>query len=432
MNITVEDAGPCRKVIRIKAEPAEIASDYNELLTSYASAVEMPGFRRGKAPKAMVEKRYAQRIVEDAKEQLVPRIYRKAVDQEGITPVAVVDVKDVAFDKATGLDFNVIIDVAPDFKLPKYKKVSIKAESVAVEDSAVEQSIDDMRGRFARYDDSERTDIQAEDLVQVDFTATLDGAPLTESVPEASKGLAESSDFWMHIGDPEFLPGMNAALTGQSTGAPLSIDITFPEEFAVPDLVGRTATYSVNPKAIRERVLPDLDDAFVKQFDLDSVDAFKARMRENMEEQAQQNEKGRQREDVSKWLIEKTSLELPQSVLEEETRMTARSIVDNVVRSGATHEQIAEQQQVILDTATQTSTNRVKLNYILTRIAEEESLSVTDEEFEKSLAEMAARYNMPPADLLKKINENNGMDRMRSDLLSEKTLDHLLDIAKIK
>jgi trigger factor len=217
-----------------------------------------------------------------------------------------------------------------------------------------------------------------------------------------------------------------------STGAPLSIDITFPEEFAVPDLVGRTATYSVSPKAIRERVLPELDDEFVKQFELDSVDAFKARMRENMEEQAQQNEKGRQREEVSKWLIEKTSLELPQSVLEEETRMTARSIVDNVVRSGATQEQIAEQQQVILDTATQTSTNRVKLNYILTRIAEEESLSVTDEEFEKNLAEMAARYNMPPAELLKRINENNGMDRMRSDILSEKTLDHLLDIAKIK
>ena len=340
--------------------------------------------------------------------------------------------KDVAFDKATGLDFNVTIDVAPDFKLPKYKKVSIKAETVAIEDSAVEQSIDDMRGRFARYDDSERTEIQAEDLVQVDFTATLDGAAMTEAVPEESKGLAESTDFWMHIGDPEFLPGMNAALTGQSTGAPLSIDISFPEEFAVPDLVGRTATYSVTPKAIRERVLPDLDDDFVKQFDLDSVDAFKARMRENMEEQAQQNEKGRQREEVSKWLIEKTSLELPQSVLEEETRMTARSIVDNVVRSGATHEQIAEQQQVILDTATQTSTNRVKLNYILTRIAEEESLSVTDEEFEKNLAEMAARYNMPPAELLKRINENNGMDRMRSDLLSEKTLDHLLDIAKIK
>ncbi len=165
---------------------------------------------------------------------------------------------------------------------------------------------------------------------------------------------------------------------------------------------------------------------------MDSVEDMTTRMRENMVEQAEQEEKRRQRGEVSQWLLGKTSLELPQSVIEEETRLTARNMVENVVRGGANREQIVEQQQNIMDTATRASTERVKLNYILSRIADEEELSVTDDEIKESIAAMAPQYGMAPEELSKKILENNGLDRLQSDILTDKTLDHLLDIAKIK
>lgn len=432
MNVTVEETGPCRKVIRIRAEVADFTSEYNALLTSYARSVQVPGFRKGKAPKDIVEKRFAKRINEDAKEQLVPRIYRKAVDQEGLKPVAVVDVEDVQFDKESGLDFNVTIDVAPDFKLPKYTKVTVKAQPVEVEDKAVDDALQSMRKRFARFEDSTRKEIQAEDLVQMDYVATLDGAPMKESVPDASKGLAESTNYWLHVGEPEFLPGINAAVIGKSIEAPIRADVTFPDDHQVAELAGRTATYTMTAKAIRELILPELNEEFVKQFEMASVDELKTRMRENMLEQAQQEEKRRQRGEVSEWLLEKTTLDLPQSIIEEETRLAARNIVENVVRGGAKREQIVEQQQNILDAATRTSTARVKLNYILNRIAEEEKLSVTDDEIKASIAAMAPQYGMAPEELGKRIIQNNGLDRLRSDILSDKTLDHLLDIARIK
>lgn len=431
MKVTFEDAGPCRKIMKVSTGPDEVQGEYDSVLREYTKYATIKGFRQGRAPVNIVERQYRKSISEEAKDRLVPQFYRQALVQNKITPVAIVDVKDVSFGRELGLSFRVTVDVAPDIKLPRYKKISLKGTDVTVSDEDVEKQYAVLIDSYAKYTDvTSGRGVKETDLVCVDYSGTCGGQPVDVVAP-GNTGLGEQKDFWLVVGMREFLPGLGAGLKGCVVGDKKDIKVLFPADFRAQQLAGKEAVYSVTVKGIREKVPPVIDQEFLKPFGVDSEQALKARVKERVVATAQQQEKERLMNEITHFLLMNTECDLPQSIVEEEKHLMIRNIVDRIRREGGTTEQLIEKKQDILNSAEKSSTDRVKLAYILAKIAEEEKISVKDEEIDERIKGMASYYDMPPEKLKAEIEKKNGTERLASDIRSEKTMDFLLENAKI-
>jgi trigger factor len=431
MDIRIEEAGPCRRAVLIKAPPERVAPEYDSVLNAYTESARVPGFRPGRAPRKVVERQYAKHIAEDARDRLVPVLYREALAEKGMMPVAIVAVQDVAFDRGTGLTFRVTIDVPPDFKLPKYKKIPLKQQTVAVSDAEVERAFQQVLDGYARYEDVDGRPVRDGDLVRIDYTGTIDGSPIV--LPEsAPAGLAANTDFWFLCGGAELVPGLGRELIGAAAGETREAAVLFPADFRVESLAGRDARYTVTVHAIREKVLPERNAEFWSQFEVESEAGLKEQIRAGLLARKDAEEQGRLKNEIARFLLDKTEFDLPQSVVDQETDLTIRNIVSRIVSQGATREQLEAQQSAIYNSAVETSRERVKLTYILSRIADEESVQVEDDEVSARLEAMAGRYGMSAERLRAEIEKRNGLENLKSDIRADKTLARLLDYAKIK
>ena len=431
MDITIEDAGPCRKMLHVKAAWDAVAGEYETVADVYAKAGRLRGFRKGKAPRPLVERQFASDIAEDVKDRVVPGLYREALKQEELTPVAVIDVHDVALSKGEGVSFKVTLDVAPDFKLPKYKKISLKRNKVVVEDKDVDEAFKNLLERNARFEAVEDRPVGDGDLAIVDYRGTCEGAPVSDLATE-NPAIGQGEDFSMLVGGAEFLPGLSDGIKGMAPGTPGDVSVRFADDYAVPALAGKEAVYSVVVKRVREKVLPTLDGEFFKRFEVDSESALREKLRQGLLEQAEQVEQGRLREEVAGYLRAKTSFDVPESVVEQETRAEVNNIVRRIAMQGATREQIEERSGDIINSASEASRERVRLQYILFRIAEEEKIEVGDAEVDARLEGMAGRYGMSTEQFKGELEKKNGLERVRSDISAEKTMAFLMEHAKIK
>ncbi len=431
MKVTIEDAGPCRKLMHVATTAEEVSSDYEELVDMFRKGGKVPGFRKGKAPARVVEAQYGRDLSEAAQERLVPRFYREALAEQEITPVSIVGVNEVVFSKTDGLSFDVMIDVPPDFKLPKYMKITVKQQAVTVSDDDVQKAFDSVLEQQSRFEDEDEGALEDGNLVKLDYKGLCDGTAVKEIAPDAPE-LDDGVDFWAMLGQREFLPGVDQVLLGARVGDELAAEIVFPDDFPTEALRGKTATYTLNVKARRARKMPDVDEAFLKMFEVTSEAELRQRIKDDIQKNRQQQEQSRQKEACGKYLLKKTKFDLPQTVVQQEMEMMMRSMVERIAMQGASRDQIAQQQAQIVETATEASKDRVQLSYILSRIAEAESIAVTEDELNSRLESMAKDYGMTAEKLRSELEKRNAIERMQSDIRDEKTLDFLLENAKIK
>lgn len=422
MNVRIESPGPCRRELHIEVPAEKVRAAFDEIASAYAKQARIPGFRPGKAPRDLVCRKFQKEIRDDVKEQLVPQAYREAVLKEKIQTVAVLDVREKDLHEDQPFAFTVVVDVQPDFVLPGYKGMQVKAEAVQVADADVDNVLASIRDQNARFEDATRP-VEAGDLVKIDFSGTIDGRGVEEIAPGA-KGLGESKDFWlMADAENEFLPGFSKALLGAAIGEERTVEVTFPAEFGEKQLAGRQAVYCATVTGVRRKVLPELDDAFLKSLSMDSVDALKARVREDLVRMREQNEKRRQQNEIARLLLEQTTLELPESTVQEETRNEVYDLVRQSQSRGVAREEIENRREEIFEAAAKTAADKVKLRYILRRIAREEKIDVTEQEVEVRIAGLARSWGMPPERVKADLEKKNGMQRVRDDVLLSKTLE---------
>lgn len=429
MKVRVEDAGPCRKIVHVEVPAEAVSADYQEILKAFVGSARVPGFRPGRAPEAVVERHFAKSILEEARDRLVPQFYWKAVTEEKLAPVAVLDMADVTFEKEKGLAFKATIDVAPDFKLPKYKRLSIQGREPRIEDKDVDTALEKLRENLARFEDVTR-EVRVGDLVRIDFVGLCDGQPISVLAPDS--GLGEGKDFWVLVGDPEFLPGLNGHLTGAAIDVAKDVAIRFPPDYRVPALASREATYRVTLKGIRERILPALDAEFFKTVGVDSLEALRGRLKERLVQGANENEKYRRKEEIIKALLGEANFDLPRSMVDQETAVTARGIVRDLMMHGGTKKDIEDHRKDILERATRSSTDRVRLSFVLQRIADEEKIEVTEAEMDAHLEILARQYNVTVDRLKADLEKKEAMDELKRERRAEKTLDFILENTKIK
>ncbi len=428
MKAETKASGACRVKLSVRAEASETRPDYEKIVGEYIQHGRLSGFRPGKAPRAIVESRYRSEIAADVRSNLIRKFYHEAVKETSLVPVAVLDVTDVLFSPETGISFVALVDVAPEFKLPKYKKIPLQVVTPAVPEEQVNAQLERFRDMLAKMEDGHDQPAARNDFVQIDFTAACDGRPLQEVVPE-SAALATGTDFLLQVAEPERIPGLGVALEGAKKGDEKSVTVSFGTDFHVEPLRGKSAVYQVRVKAVRQRILPT-DEVVCQRAGFASLDDMRAQIRKNMLASAEQQEVARQQKEVVEFLLKRTEFDLPESVVSEETNHTVRAMMRDVIERGGTREDLAKNRDSILETATTASKDRVRLRYILARIAEEEKITVSPAEVNQRLEDLAAQYRMPVSKVRETMEARHGLDTLASDIRSEKALALLVEDAK--
>ncbi|MEI6167369.1 MAG: trigger factor [bacterium] len=433
MKVIVEQIGPCRKALRIEVPTEQVTAEYQQVIKSIAARARIPGFRQGKAPAAIVEKQFSKDALEETRERLVPMAYQTALKQENLTPVSVVDVSDVQIAKQLPLSFKVTVDLMPEFALPPYKGIAISSHTIEVKEEDIEQVLTSIRDRSAHFETATGRAAKKDDVVEIDYNGTCGGLPLSEVAPDRPE-LAQGKDFWVLLSDnmPEFLPGIKAQLEGIEVGQTREVTITFPADYRAKTVAGKSALYSITAKGIRERHSPELTDEFAKTVGAESVADLRVKVKENLIATATQTETNRQKDEIVKWVMEHTPLtDLPQSLVEEEARHIIQDVVQENMRRGVSKDDIESHREDIFNRAAQSSSERVKVNYILNRIAEEEQITVTEADMEKRFSEMVNQYGQSPEKLKADMEKRGAIETLRRNLRLEKAVDLLHAAATI-
>lgn len=431
MNVVVEQSGPCRRKLNIEVPAEAISSEYNQALKAYSQNAAIPGFRKGKAPANMVKARYDKQILEHLRDQLLPKSYQEALAKESLEVEQIIEVDDnIQVKVGEPLSFAVTVDVKPDFTLPEYKGIALTRQKKDISDADVDEALEGLRERQASFEDVTDRAVVTGDLVQVDFTGTLDGKPLAELDAKA-EGVGEGKDFWLQADENAFIPEIGEALPGLNIGETTDVTATFADDFVVDALQGKSVDYKVTVKGVRGRVLPEVDAAFLEKIGVESEEDLRTKLKENLVEQDKHSDDARLRGEIEKFLMESTELDLPESVVAQEANRQIRRIVDQATRQGMSEDQFETQREEILGSAQKAAQEAVKMRYILTRVAKNESLEVNSQEVQREMAMMAYGYGMQPADLERQIKENNAMEDFRGDILVRKAITWLLDNANI-
>lgn len=431
MKVSVKDAGACRKTMNIEIPADAIGAERAETLKVYAKNVNIPGFRKGKAPANVVAKKFAAEITQDLEERMVPKFYHAALKETDLKVVGIIDVSEVKIEENQPLKFSVTVDVEPEFKLPKYTDIPIKAEKIEVTDAQVQEQIDAIRNQYANYEEVEGKVVAKGDMAQLSYEATAGNKPLTEVAPEA-KGVGAGSGYWVSADEHAFLPGMGEAVVGMGVGDKKNVKVAFPATFIVKELAGITATYAIEVTGVRVRTLPEIDETFLKRLRVDSEEALRTQIREQLEQQAENMALNAKHEQIIQHLVKKTKLDVPESIVQQQTRNMMYDLAQRRMMMGATQEQIGEQQEEIFKEAQERALENVKLRYIGLGIAKELGMEASENEVSEEIASMAVRQRKDARALRKEMVENDTIDSVGEQIRFNKALDYMLENAKIK
>lgn len=435
MNVAVENAGPCRKQIKVEFTAAEIQQEYDEALAVYARHGKVKGFRPGKAPVDMIRRMYDKQILENLHEHLLAKGFQQALKEHKLETVAEYDLQKSPLKAGEPFSFSVAVDVEPEFELPVYKGIEVDAKKVAVTDAAVTQAIDRYLENMGKYEDLvEDRPVKEGDMVAVDYAATVDGRPMAE-VSEKAKGLATGADFWVITNEEySFLPGFGPQLVGLKVGAAKDVSVAFDAQAPIEELRGKTAVFAATVKKIRARAKPALDEALFKQLGVKDEADLRATFRNMLQGEADRQELSRRRNHLIEALMKNAALDVPESEAHAESNRIVYEMVEENSRRGVSEQEIRDNLSKISESAKKAAQDRLKLRYLLKRIAREEKIEVAEAEVAALLAQYAARSGAKSVKewfQKAKLKEAEVRKGLRADLLTTKTIDALMGHAKL-
>jgi len=434
MNVEKKADEGCVVKLIVKAEAAEIAAEYKQVLGTFLREASIPGFRKGKVPREVILQKFADGIKQESEQACFRKLYPEALKESGVNAVDLAGVTDVIFDPATGFSFTALVEVRPEFKLPKYKGLSLKAGDTEIKDDAVEQQLEQYRSAFAKYEDAKEGDVIADgDFVNFDYQGQLHGQPLSEIVPD-QKAVCGAEGHWTQIEEGRFLPEILAALKGMKAGeSKQEVVVKFPKDAAPEPLKGKSCDYSLTVKSFRRRVLPD-DKTFLESAHFDSLDAMRKDIRERLEKQAADAELENRRNQAIELILKKCDFDVPNSLVRRQTQAYLQDLAQRAQYAGLDADYIEKNRDQILADAENRATGQVRLSYVLEEIAKAEAIEVSEDDVAKGLEKIVAAQREPTtaADVRKRFEENGNFELYKDQLKAEKALDLVLAEAKVK
>lgn len=391
-------------------------------------AFSLPGFRKGKVPRKILEAHYGAEIFyEDAINGLLPQKYSEAVEELGLEPVATpsVDVENIEKEKPVKVKFEV--DVKPEFQLGDYQNLKSEISDFTVTKDDINQKIQSELEANARLVNIDDRAVQDGDIININFRGFIN--------EEEFEG-GQADDYELTVGSNTFIPGFEDQIIGHNVEDEFDINVTFPEEYHEKSFAGKPAVFKVKLNTIQERILPELDDEFVKDVsEFDTLDEYKKNVEEELKKTAVEQEKAEKQNKAVEALIEATSIDVPQSMIEEEVNREFQDVESRVSSMGINMEQYFmftnTTEQVLRDQLRQTANTRVRGDLVLEKFIETENIEVTDEELDNELNVMADRYSQQDKEkFIQNMKESNNLEFIKDDIKKKKAVAQLSEMTE--
>lgn len=430
MNVTVENLAPCRRLVRVEVEAEAVDAAFSKVTADFQRQARFPGFRPGKAPRDLVTRTYAKEIEEEAKRKLISDSYSKAIEEQKLRVAGKPDIEEIQFGRGESLQFAATVEVVPDFTLPEYRGIPVKRDPQTVTDEDVNRAVGVLRERVAAYADVARP-VQNGDFVVMNYSGTCEDKPLTEFAPTA-KGLTQQTNFWMEVKPESFIPGFTDQLVGAQKGEHRTVTVDFPADFVAPELASKKGVYDVEIVQVKEKAVPELSEEFAKAYGAESVEKLVEGVRRDLQNELDYKKTRALRNDLVRSLLNRVQVDLPESVVLAETRNVVYDIVRENQQRGVSKEIIDSQKDEIANLASNSARDRVKAGFILSRIAEQEGIKVSEQEMAQYLVYLAQQNQIKPEKLIKQLRERNGIPEIHERILTTKVLDFLQKHARIE
>lgn len=435
MNISVERLPECKARLSAEIPAEEVRKTRREIVSAYANQAKVPGFRPGKIPTAVVEKRFADSIEGELKDRLARSAYNEARIKESLTILGISQVEREQFEGDGSYLLAVEVVTEPEVQVPDYKGIAVEVTKMEVTDEMISNYLDNTRKQHAKPVDVDRA-AGAGDLAVVNYEATLDGEPLADKVEKEVGPLASGTDHWVDLPEEgeeprEFIPGLSAAIVGMSAGQTKTFDATFAADFPVEVVAGKTVSYTITLTQVKERDLPALDDAFANSLGVESLEELKNRVRGQFE---QQRESMRARvidNQILARLNQDASFEVPQHIVFNETQRQVNQMVSRGYEQGMTEEDFTKNQDDLFKNAEQQALQNVKTMFLLDQIAAAEKITVSDEELSRHVTMIAYRQGRPLKKVARELRDRNAFPELRHDIRVSKTIAFLRENAVI-
>jgi trigger factor len=426
MKVQVEKKPESVSTLKIELPAEEVSKEWDAIANSFARFAKIPGYRPGKAPRAVIDKRFRKEIQDEVTKNLVSKSYREAVEQKKLRVASLTNLEDVQFGEDKSMRFQATVVTAPEFKLPDYRNVPVQLPDTKVTEAEIEATLHRLRDQTADFFDVPDRPAQMEDFAVIDFEGAVEGKSISEVAPNASKNLQGGKKFWLRLAQDNFLPKFCEQIVGQKKDETRTVTADFPADFLVKEMAGKQASYSVTLREIKERVLPVVDDAFAaKLLPGKTLADLRLEIEHDLEHEKEHQVEHAKEEQIIKSLHEKTKFDVPPPLLRNETKRALAELVQRNRARGVPDEMLKEKEKDLIETAASVAHHRLKTNFILERIAEQEKIEVTREDVDLRIRQEAQRYNITADKMRKELEEHDGLNALGEQILLGKTLDFL-------
>lgn len=425
MSLQVEKLEKNMAKLTIEVSAEELEQALQKAYLKNKNKISVPGFRKGKVPRQMIEKMYGPEIFyEDAANALIPDAYAAALDECELELVSRPSIDIVKIEKGQPFVFTAEVAVKPEVTLGGYKGIEVEKIDTAATEEEITAEVDKERDNNSRTITVEDRGVQKGDMTVIDFEGFVDGTAF-----EGGKG----TDYPLTIGSGAFIPGFEEQLVGAEIGRETEVNVTFPEEYHAKELAGKPAVFKCTVKEIKVKELPEADDEFAKDVsEFDTMEEYRADLKKKIEDRKAADARAKKEDAVIEKIIEGAQMEIPEAMIETQAENLVDDFAQRLMMQGMSLEQYAQYTGATVESMTSQmkpqAKKRIESRLVLEAVAAAENIEISEDEMEAEMNRMAERYKMEP-DKLKELLSEDEKKNMRQDLSIQKAIELVTEAA---
>ncbi len=425
MKAIVEQASPIKKKIKVDVSAQEVQEIVKKVYAKIQKKANLKGFRKGKVPKDVLEKQFGEIANQDAVEEIVNKYTLEVLDKENLNPVSQPDIKIGKYDPNKSFTYDLTFEVKPELEKVKYDGARLEKEKVTADAKEVESHIKQLQTSLTRLEPvSDDAVVDNEKVISIDFIGTADGAKFEGS---------EAKNFIVDVGSGNMLDVIEKQLAGMKVNDNKKILFNYPKDYFNKGLSGKKGEFDITVKEIKKKIVPEINDDFAKDAGpFKGLDDLKKTIKERIVEYKENNEKQKMYRQIIEYLAEKNDFEVPLGMVMSEVNVSLDNLKRDLKAQGKTLEDAKVDVEKFIETMKPDAELRVKGNLVLEKVCEVENITVTAEELEERIKNIAAGARQPLAKVKKHFEDNRLYPGLEYQMRNEKALDLLLSKSKIK